>query len=415
MNEREFAVEVTRRLQDAGHEALWAGGCVRDQLLGLDPKDYDVATSARPEQVQELFGRHRSLAIGASFGVITILGPEKSAGQIEVATFRNDGDYSDGRRPDSVEYSTAEEDAQRRDFTINGLFFDPIKEQVIDFVGGREDLKRRVIRAIGDAESRIDEDKLRMLRAVRFTATFDFDLEVETARAIERRAEQINVVSRERVAAEFRRMFSHPQRSLAVKMLSDLGLLHELLDPELRVSAKSLAWPGAATLERLKRISTQQFSLALAMLLRDLLTEPKSLEQLGRNWKLSVDEIRSVIWLIENESSLLDAVNRPWPQIQRRLIQPLSRLGLEFCEVIANHTKNEAQKQSMAFCRTKLSQPPEVLNPEPLLTGDDLNAAGLKPGPKYKLLLDSVRDAQLEGKIANSDQALELARELDQN
>src|SRR3954469_10452800 len=162
---REFAIDVVRRLREAGHQSLWAGGCVRDQLLGQMPKDYDVPTDAVPDRVREVFGRRRTLAIGASFGVITVLGPER-AGQIDVATFRRDAAYSDGRHPDAVSFSDAENDAQRRDFTINGLFFDPIAEQVIDYVGGQDDLQRHVIRAIGDPLARIAEDKLRMLRAV---------------------------------------------------------------------------------------------------------------------------------------------------------------------------------------------------------------------------------------------------------
>src|SRR5436190_7005072 len=160
---QEFAVDVVRQLRDAGYEALWAGGCVRDQLLGLQPKDYDVATSARPEQIRDLFGRKRTLAIGAAFGVVTVLGP-KPAGQIEVATFRCDGAYLDGRHPEQVTFSTAELDAQRRDFTINGLFYDPLDHRVIDYVAGRDDLQGQVIRAVGNPHDRFAEDKLRMLR-----------------------------------------------------------------------------------------------------------------------------------------------------------------------------------------------------------------------------------------------------------
>ena len=179
--QREFALEIVEQLRAAGFEALWAGGCVRDQLLGLAPKDYDVATSATPDEIRDLFGRRRTLAIGASFGVITVLGP-RAAGQIEVATFRTDAAYSDGRHPDSVTFTTAEHDAARRDFTINGLFFDPVAEAVVDYVNGRDDLERKTIRAIGDPAARIAEDKLRMLRAVRFAATFDFHIEPQHAR-----------------------------------------------------------------------------------------------------------------------------------------------------------------------------------------------------------------------------------------
>src|SRR5690606_36280907 len=172
---RQFALEVVRRLREAGHQAVWAGGCVRDWLLGLTPKDYDVATSARPDEVQQIFGKRRTLAIGASFGVIAVRGP-REAGHVEVATFRSERGYSDGRRPDEVEFTTAELDAQRRDFTINGIFFDPLEDKVIDYVGGQRDLSAGIVRAIGDADERIGEDKLRMLRGVRFAAWFGFSL-----------------------------------------------------------------------------------------------------------------------------------------------------------------------------------------------------------------------------------------------
>jgi tRNA nucleotidyltransferase/poly(A) polymerase len=187
--QRRFAVEVVRKLRNAGFEAFWAGGCVRDKLLGRTPKDYDVATNATPPQIRELFGRRRTLAIGAAFGVITVIGP-KSAGMIEVATFREDAAYSDGRHPDHVTFSSAREDAARRDFTINGLFYDPLDDRVIDFVGGQEDLALRRIRAIGNPRERIAEDKLRLLRAVRFSATFDFALEEGTRAAIREMADQ---------------------------------------------------------------------------------------------------------------------------------------------------------------------------------------------------------------------------------
>ena len=171
--QRRFALDVVRRLRGAGFEAYWAGGCVRDQLLGRTPKDYDVATNAMPEQVRQLFGRRRTLAIGAAFGVIAVIGP-KPAGTVEVTTFRRDAAYSDGRHPDSVAFSSPEEDASRRDFTINGLFYDPVEDRVIDYVGGQADLAAGRIRAIGNARDRFAEDKLRMLRAVRFAATFAF-------------------------------------------------------------------------------------------------------------------------------------------------------------------------------------------------------------------------------------------------
>ena len=182
MNSREFAILVVQQLTNAGYQALWAGGCVRDQLMGIPPKDYDVATNATPDQIREVFGKRRTLPIGAAFGVITVLGP-KQADPIEVATFRRDTGYSDGRRPDGVEFTDAKEDALRRDFTINGMFYDPLKEQVVDYVGGKDDLKAKRIRAIGVPQERIEEDKLRMLRGVRFAAKFGFEIESDTLAA----------------------------------------------------------------------------------------------------------------------------------------------------------------------------------------------------------------------------------------
>src|SRR2546421_7584616 len=204
MTEREFAIDVVRRLQEAGHQALWAGGCVRDELLGLVPKDYDVATSARPDEVRRLF--RRTVAVGASFGVVNVLGPRDADAplQVEVATFRSDVGYSDGRRPDQVVFSSDREDALRRDFTINGMFFDPLAGKLIDYVGGQADLKARVLRAIGDPAVRFTEDKLRLLRAVRFATRFDLTLDAATANAVRAMAPEITVVSAERIAKELR-------------------------------------------------------------------------------------------------------------------------------------------------------------------------------------------------------------------
>ena len=222
MTPRAFSVEVVEKLQSVGFEALWAGGCVRDQILGIQPQDYDVATNATPDQIRGLFGKNKTLAIGAAFGVITVLGP-KTAGQVEVATFRKDGGYSDGRRPDSVEFTDAKEDALRRDFTINGMFIDPTTDQLIDYVNGEDDLSKRIIRAIGTPEDRIQEDKLRMLRAVRFAATYEFEIEPATMLAIQNAATDISVVSGERIGTEMRRMLAHPNRATAISLLWKLA------------------------------------------------------------------------------------------------------------------------------------------------------------------------------------------------
>ena len=273
---RKFALDVVRQLRQAGYEALWAGGCVRDELLGKTPNDYDVATSAKPEQVREVFGHRRTIPIGAAFGVITVQGPP-DAGMIEVATFRQDANYSDGRHPDGVTFTNAEEDAKRRDFTINGLFYDPVAQRVIDYVGGENDLRAGIVRAIGNPHERIDEDKLRMLRAVRFTATFGFELDVATSESIRRHAPSITIVSAERIAAEMRRMLVHKSRSQAVTLLDAAGLLRIIMPEadvlregdESNLSPQSLSPQSLSpqSLSRLDKLRQPTFSLALAALL----------------------------------------------------------------------------------------------------------------------------------------------------
>ena len=236
--QRQFALSVVTRLRDAGFHALWAGGCVRDALLGKTPKDYDVASSATPEQVIQLFSPARTVAVGASFGVVMVLGSDKQAGQVEVATFRSDGQYLDGRRPHSVRFCDAEEDALRRDFTINGMFYDPVERQLIDYVGGQKDLEAGIIRAIGDPLARFTEDKLRMLRAIRFAATFHFELDPKTKHCIQQLQAQVNQVSVERISQELKRMFSHPLRANALRLLNDTGLLQAIF-PVINWTAKS--------------------------------------------------------------------------------------------------------------------------------------------------------------------------------
>ncbi|MEJ7596184.1 MAG: CCA tRNA nucleotidyltransferase, partial [Planctomycetaceae bacterium] len=225
-------MDTVRTLRQEGFETLWAGGCVRDHVLGKTPKDYDIASTATPDDVIRIFGRRRTVAVGASFGVVMVLGPDKAAGQIEVATFRSDGEYLDGRRPSRVIFCRPEEDAKRRDFTINGMFFDPIEETLIDYVGGREDLALGIVRAIGDPVARFTEDKLRMLRAVRFTATFGFALDEATADAAYQLRRKLNQVSAERISHELKRMLVHATREHSFRLLIQTGLLPEVL-PEL--------------------------------------------------------------------------------------------------------------------------------------------------------------------------------------
>ena len=304
--QRQFAFKVVRRLREAGFEAYWAGGCVRDEVLGRRPKDYDVATNATPPQIRDLFGKTRTLPLGAAFGVITVVGP-RPAGQIEIATFRQDSAYSDGRHPDSVTFSSAREDAERRDFTINGMFFDPLAGEVIDYVGGHDDLRQGRIRAIGSPRLRFAEDKLRMLRAIRFAAVFGFTIDDETSAAIREMAAQITVVSPERIAMEMRRVLTEAGRVQGVRLLVELGLSAAVL-PEIVPQDEA----GRARLERaldvLGRLAEPKFPLALAALLA--VHGPASVVAVGLRWKLSNREIKEAAWLVEYHDALRGAPRR---------------------------------------------------------------------------------------------------------
>jgi len=405
--QRCFAVEVVERLRAAGFEAYWAGGCVRDFLLGGRPKDFDVATNATPEQIRDLFGRRRTIAVGAAFGVITVLGPA-GAGQIEVATFRQDADYSDGRHPDVVVFSTPELDAQRRDFTINGLFYDPTGERVIDFVGGQSDLQAGVVRAIGDARQRFGEDKLRLLRAVRFAARFGFVIEPETLIAVREMAPQISVVSPERIAAEMNLMLVHESRARAIELLRETGLLAAVL-PEVTPSETSSSDGWALSVEVLKRLESPTFALALAALLHSYADGALAAE-ICRRWRLSNRDTSRTRWLVEHQGELLHASEMPWPRLQRLLITPGIDELLAFDQAVAHAHGRDSS--GLDLCREQLARPTAELNPPPLITGDDLIAHGVPRGKKYSLLLEKVRDAQLEGSIHSREHALALVDRL---
>lgn len=402
--QREFAVEVVRKLRAAGHTALFAGGCVRDLLLGRPAKDYDVATTARPEQVRDLFGHKRTLPVGASFGVIIVMGP-KEAGHVEVATFRTEGPYHDGRRPASVAFCTPEEDAQRRDFTINGMFYDPIDAKVMDFVGGEADLAARVVRAIGDPHERVREDKLRMLRAVRFTATLDFALESRTAAAVREMADQLIVVSAERIAQELKKMLVDPHRRRAIELCADVALLPLIL-PELdRESAEH-----ETTLRMLALLEQPSFELALAALLHSLPARPVVYD-ICRRLKLSNEETDRVTWLVAHQNDLLDAPSQTLARLKRTLAEPYrdDLIGLLRVKLLAT----EAILQPVLFCDEYLLRTPQsVINPPPLITGDILKSLGLNPGPAFKSLLEAVRDVQLNDQISTTEEAAALARQL---
>jgi tRNA nucleotidyltransferase/poly(A) polymerase len=398
--QRRFAVEVVRRLRGAGFEAYWAGGCVRDQLLGRTPKDYDVATNATPEQIRGLFGRRRTLAIGAAFGVISVRGP-RAAGMVEVTTFRRDAAYSDGRHPDSVAFSTAEEDASRRDFTINGIFFDPIERRVIDFVGGQEDLAAGHVRAIGAARDRFAEDKLRMLRAVRFAATLGFTLDAEARQAIAQMAAEIHVVSAERIAAEMQRMLTDSSRAAAVRLLIETGLAAEVL-PEINRSQL----PNEM-LESLSRLGDDcGFPLALAAVLCPY-TDAAGATAVCRRWRLSNQQRERVCWLVEHRIALDNAPAMRWSELQPLLAAEGAGELLRLVE-----SASPAAAAAVAHCRRLLAQPRELLDPPPLVTGDDLLALGVPSGPRYKDLLQRLRAAQLDGEVGTREESLAMAEKL---
>ena len=400
---RQFALDVVRRLRAADFEAYWAGGCVRDGLLGREPKDYDVATNATPAQIRTVFGRRRTLALGAAFGVITVLGP-RPAGQVEVATFRQDAGYSDGRHPDSVRFSSAREDAQRRDFTVNGLFYDPIDERVIDYVGGQEDLERRVIRAVGDPVQRFTEDKLRMLRAVRFSAAYEFSLEAGTLEAIRRMASEIGVVSPERISIEMQRILVDGNRVTGMRRLFETGLAAVVL-PEVVPSDEKLQQGFERTLRVIDRFKEPGFPLVLASLLDDRV-DPAGAEKVCRRWRLSNRQTDRVTWLVENHLALRQARTKRWSELQKILVEEgiddLLALSEAECRVA------EVDTRDIDWCRSLLERSAEELDPAPLLSGDDLISHGLAPGPNYGILLQRVRDAQLDGQICSREEALTL-------
>jgi poly(A) polymerase len=405
---RAFAIDVVERLRQAGHEALWAGGCVRDDLLGRTPVDYDVATSALPDQVREVFGRRRTLAVGAAFGVITVLGPPES-GQVEVATFRSDAGYTDGRHPAGVTFTDAREDALRRDFTINGLFLDPLSGAVHDYVDGRADLAAGVVRAIGSPTLRFGEDHLRMLRAVRFAAVFGFVLEDETRAAIGRMAHLVTVVSPERIAAELRAMVSRPGRRRALELLHETGLAERVLPEVAPAHAGAANWHEAARV--VDALDEPDLAAALAVLAERLPTV--TIDRVAARLRLSNHEAKSARWLHE----AVDAVGhvdgaalagRPWSEVQPWLAHPVAVVLADLLRARAACGRGDGQ--AAHWVTEKLALPQGDLDPPPLLGGADLLAAGVPAGPRMGRLLVELRALQLDGRIGSRAEALAWVR-----
>jgi poly(A) polymerase len=405
---RRFAVTVVERLRQAGHETYWAGGCVRDDLLGRVPADYDVATAALPDDVRRIFGPRRTLAVGAAFGVITVLGP-RGAGQVEVATFRVDAPYTDGRHPAGVTFCSAREDARRRDFTINGLFLDPLSGEVHDFVGGRDDLAAGIVRAIGVPALRFGEDHLRMLRAVRFAAFFGFALDADTRAAVERMAHLVAGVSPERIAAELRAMVSRAGRRRALELLDETGLAREVL-PELAPGPGADpggrdSWQAAAAM--VAALDEPDLPRALAILAAD--RDAGVLAQVAARLRLSNHEWKTATWLHAGVTALGQASaaaisGRKWSAMQPWLAHAQAVALVDVLR--ARAACGVGDPQAAAWLTAQAGRPRAELDPPPLVTGDDLLAAGVPPGRPVGAALARIRGLQLDGAIATKAEAL---------
>jgi len=422
-----------QRLRSRGYEAYWVGGCVRDLLMGDRAQDYDITTSARPEEIMSIF-RH-TIPVGAKFGVVIVRIRHKS---YEVATFRAESGYKNGRHPDRVWFSTARQDVKRRDFTINGMLYDPVAEKVIDHVGGQKDLERKIIRAIGNPDARFSEDKLRMIRAVRFAARFDYRIENKTEKAIQRHASEIMDTSAERIRDELSYILTGPNPGIGIRILDQLGLLVHIL-PE--VSAmKGVPQPPEFhpegdvfqhTILMLDRLKSPSLVLALGVLFHDV-GKPETFSvsdrirfnkhqtvgaemtrKIMRRLRFSSEQVRRVSALVDQHLRFID-VHRMKESTLKRFLRiedfPI-HLELHRLDCLASHGDLSAwrycRKRHLEFTK---KQAEEQLVPKPLLTGHDLIKIGLKPGPIFKKILREIEDAQLEGRIRTRSQAMALAR-----
>jgi len=430
---KDFALEVAKRLRRAGFESYFAGGCVRDMLLGISPGDFDIATSARPKEVMNLF--EKTVPVGEQFGSVRVVEPEGKF-QVEVTAFRREAGYADGRRPDRIEIATAAEDVKRRDFTINGMLFDPETNEVLDYVGGREDLKRRLIRAIGESEERFEEDRLRLIRAARFAARFDFEIEEKTYQAIRKMAPKVKSLSFERIRDELKRMLSCPSRRKALELLSELGLLKQIL-PEVEamkgVPQSAEHHPEGDvwvhTLLCMQKLETPSWELSLATLFHDV-GKPRAFAESGeksfiyhekigaemaskvcQRLKVSVKEREKVVWLVKRHLVLKDAERMRKSTWKRLLASGNFDELLELHRVDALSSTLDLATFNIALkMREELSK--EELEPPPLITGHDLISLGLEPGPIFKEILGQVREEQLEGRIRMHNEAIELVQKI---
>lgn len=402
---REAAREVARRLVEAGHRALFAGGCVRDRLLGGSPQDFDIATSATPEEIQRVFPKARG--VGEAFGVMLV---RNGGHTFEVATFRKDGPYKDGRRPTEVTFSDEFEDAQRRDFTVNGIFEEPETGTPVDYVKGRVDIDARQIRAIGDPNARIAEDRLRMLRAVRFAARLGFDIEPVTADAIRAHAGELMSVSPERVGEETRKMLAHPARAraaaLAEEHLLDVAVFgtHDGPSrlPRLAALPESVAWTTALVAWQLDRLARE--AVATPRLQRAQISA--FVQGVRARIMLSNQETDATDAVLSAREAILSAFAAQPVAARKRL---MAAPGFDAAIAVIRGEDGPLAEAVAADADREL---PDRRLPTPLLDGNALLGAGFKAGPQFKFLLDQAMDAQLEGRISTTAEALALAAKL---
>ncbi len=427
------SLEIIQILKNSGHEAYWAGGCVRDMLLGIEPKDFDIVTSAKPDQIEDLL--EKTIPVGKEFGVIIA---EKNDHHFEVATFRSDSGYSDGRRPDAVEFTNAEEDAKRRDFTINGLFYDPDSDQVIDYIQGQADLDAKLIRFIGDPHERIKEDHLRILRAIRFKNTLDFQFHPDTYNAIIKHADLIKKVSGERIRDELNKMILHENNTKAFNDMEDLGILKAIL-PELQ-AMKGVAQPhkyhqeGDVWTHSMDALEALPISATLqqrwATLLHDVGKPPtfkvaerirfdghasksaELAEVILRRLKFPKKDIEKIAWCCEKHMMMVPLVEMNKGRQRHWFLNPHFKdlLMVMYADAMGTTPQDtELYEQILAEYRKCLKEMPK--EPDRLLDGTEImELTGIKPGAQLGQILDDLRHEQLEGNLKTKDQAIEWLR-----
>lgn len=427
MTARDAALELSRRLTAAGHEALFAGGCVRDRLLGLEPKDFDIATSARPEEVVQLFPGANE--VGAHFGVVIA---KHGGHHVEIATFRTDGSYKDGRRPEMVTFSTPEEDAQRRDFTVNGLFERPETGELIDHVGGLADLRGGVLRAIGDPVARFTEDGLRLLRGVRFSTKLGSEIEAGTMAAIQTCAPLLEKISPERIRDEFSKILTDPRRRLGVELLVETGLMAHIVPEFLKTIGceQPPEWHPEGdvyihTCIMLEMLEPDApLELCLAVLLHDIAKPPSQTfedrirfnghDAMGAEMadvilhrlRYPNDVIAAVTSMVGRHMQFMNVKQMRTAKLKRFMAKPNFEMEMELHRVDCGSSNGFTDNYE--FLHVKAAEfAAEPLIPPPLVTGRDLIKLGLEPGPHFKEILEAVQTEQLEGRLADRRGALD--------